>query len=357
VSYHVKKLWERGLVERTRTVPVRGVKETFFSATTPFVVRAEDAEHMTLDERIALSSWTISLINRDFLQAIEAGTIDERIDRHLTRYPLHLDESGIEDLFQVHDHAYVSTTEIHQASEERLDRPAEEGIPVSSVIASFLLPELPRAVIHGDPPSGIPDLGKLLKAQDVISSTTSILRNGWHPVQIQALIILSEREASPIEIARELGISVGVVSYHVKALLGRGQIELVRTRAVRGANQHFYRAGVPLIVMGEDADRMSHEDRLVLSCWTISRINSDFWQGIQSGTIDERPDRHLTRLPLYLDDHGLEELFALHNKVFFETKEIQRASARRLKKAANRGRAATAILASFPMPRRKVESV
>jgi hypothetical protein len=109
--------------------------------------------------------------------------------------------------------------------------------------------------------------------------------------------------------------------------------------------------------MGEDADRMSHEDRLVLSCWTVSRINSDFWQGIQSGTIDERPDRHLTRSPLYLDDRGLEELFALHNKVFFNTKEIQRESAGRLKKLGGRGRTATAILASFPMPHRKVESV
>jgi len=171
---------------------------------------------------------------------------------------------------------------------------------------------------------------------------------------MQALTILSEREASPKEIAVELGLTKaksGDVSRHVRKLMERGLVELVRTVPVRGAKEHFYKAAAPLVVMGEDAEQMSLEERLVLSSWTISCINRDFLRAVESKTIDERTDRHLTRFPLVLDEPAIRDLFAEHNRVYYRTKQIQEESESRQQTSGDRGRAVSAVTASFLMPK------
>jgi DNA-binding transcriptional ArsR family regulator len=63
-----------------------------------------------------------------------------------------------------------------------------------------------------------------------------------HPVRARALTALNQRVASPSELASEQGKAVGHVAYHVRVLHELGMIELVNTRQVRGATQHFYRS-------------------------------------------------------------------------------------------------------------------
>src|SRR5215207_4348673 len=83
-----------------------------------------------------------------------------------------------------------------------------------------------------------------------------IARAMSHPIRFQALTILSERVASPNEMARELGQSVGVLAYHVRVLRDLGAIELVDTRPRRGATEHFYRATVRPWFSEEDLEGM-----------------------------------------------------------------------------------------------------
>ena len=59
-----------------------------------------------------------------------------------------------------------------------------------------------------------------------------LLRAAWrHPIQIEALTILSDHVASPKEVAVELkptAAKAGYVSGHIKELERRGLVELVR---------------------------------------------------------------------------------------------------------------------------------
>ena len=71
-----------------------------------------------------------------------------------------------------------------------------------------------------------------------------LIRALGHPVRVRALEVLSERVASPSELAKELREPLGNVAYHVKILEENDAIELVRTAPVRGALEHFYRAKV-----------------------------------------------------------------------------------------------------------------
>ena len=61
-------------------------------------------------------------------------------------------------------------------------------------------------------------------------------------MRARILAILNERVASPNEIAEMIDERLPNVSYHVRALLDLGCIELVDTAQRRGAIEHYYRA-------------------------------------------------------------------------------------------------------------------
>jgi DNA-binding transcriptional ArsR family regulator len=66
-----------------------------------------------------------------------------------------------------------------------------------------------------------------------------------HPLRRQLLRLMIDADPiSPSELAAKTKVSVSSAAYHVRVLDGCGAIELVTTKQVRGALQHFYRAAV-----------------------------------------------------------------------------------------------------------------
>jgi predicted transcriptional regulator len=74
-----------------------------------------------------------------------------------------------------------------------------------------------------------------------------------HPLRARLLAEL-QQETSPKDLADRLGEPLGKVSYHIRELARLGCIEQTRTRPVRGAVEHFYRATVRLRIELEDID-------------------------------------------------------------------------------------------------------
>ena len=79
-------------------------------------------------------------------------------------------------------------------------------------------------------------------AKTASSMETTLAAIVAHPTRARAFTILTERTASPVEIAQEINKDVGHVGYHVRKLLQLNLVELVDERPVRGAVEHFYRA-------------------------------------------------------------------------------------------------------------------
>jgi DNA-binding transcriptional ArsR family regulator len=101
-----------------------------------------------------------------------------------------------------------------------------------------------------------------------------------HPVRARALTALSQRVASPSELAHEQGETVGYVAYHVRVLHELGMIELVNTRQVRGATQHFYRSTaqpyVGNVSLDLDEEGWREATALLESCFEgLMRIGSE----------------------------------------------------------------------------------
>lgn len=62
-----------------------------------------------------------------------------------------------------------------------------------------------------------------------------------HPIRLQILEALRDRIASPIELSREMDQRLGVISYHAKALVKCGCLELVHAEARRGSIESYFR--------------------------------------------------------------------------------------------------------------------
>ena len=146
------------------------------------------------------------------------------------------------------------------------------------------------------------------------------------------MAILGERVASPAEMARELKLEVTKVGYHVTALAEAGLIEEVGQRPVRGAVEHFYRAVArPITTAGDEAE-LTGEERTSFARTVWSLITANATTALEAGTLVERSDHHLTRVPLRVDEEGWSEMADAYMELYERVYEIQAGSAERLGK-------------------------
>jgi hypothetical protein len=144
-----------------------------------------------------------------------------------------------------------------------------------------------------------------------------------HPTRARAFTILTERTASPVEIAQEIGRDVGHVGYHVRKLQQLDLIELVDERPVRGAVEHFYRAIVRPYVSEEEFAQQPLEEREVFTRHTLQFHVADIARAMDARTFDARRNRALLRTPMVIDEDGFQELADLHVEMYERALDIQ----------------------------------
>jgi len=172
-----------------------------------------------------------------------------------------------------------------------------------------------------------------------------------HPLRCRCLAILADRVASPAEIARELGLEVSNVGYHVGALADAGLIEEVGQRPVRGAVEHFYRAVVRPITSTEEEEELSIDKKISFARTIWSLITANATTALQSGILVERPEHHLTRTPVRVDEAGWSEMAEAYMELYERVYEIQTASAERLgHEPDDPGISVLSVLAFFETP-------
>jgi DNA-binding transcriptional ArsR family regulator len=171
-----------------------------------------------------------------------------------------------------------------------------------------------------------------------------------HPMRARILLILNERVASPNEIAEMIEERLPNVSYHVRALLDLGCIELVDTAQRRGAIEHYYRAVVRPFFSDSDWKRIPRSGRQAISDTLLRVIWEDVSEAIEAGTFDSRPDRYLTNTPMVVDEQGWSELADIMARALQEVQKVEAQSARRLKKSEEAGVPTKVVLMQFESP-------
>ena len=171
-----------------------------------------------------------------------------------------------------------------------------------------------------------------------------------HPMRARILGILDERVASPNEIAETIDERLPNVSYHVRALLDLGCIELVDTAQRRGAIEHYYRAVVRPFFSDRDWKRLPRSGRQAISDAALQLIWEEVSAALKAGTFGSRSDRHLSHNEVVLDEEGWRAVARLLNGVVGDIEKIASSSAARLKSSGEEGVPTTVVAMQFELP-------
>lgn len=174
-----------------------------------------------------------------------------------------------------------------------------------------------------------------------------------HPIRCRALTILADREASPVEIARELSLEPSHVAYHVRLLHKDGLIELTEEVPRRGSIEHRYRA-VFSALDDEEYAALTAKERATFSRMIFSFAAADANCAFSAGSFAERPDHHISRFPMQVDEAGWTEVHSLYDHLLAELYRIKRESGDRLDETGEKGAPILAFNTFFELPANRI---
>jgi DNA-binding transcriptional ArsR family regulator len=168
-----------------------------------------------------------------------------------------------------------------------------------------------------------------------------------HPIRTRILAALEGRTASPSDLATELDVSLGVLSYHVRRLSALGFIKLVKRVPRRGAVEHYYTATTRPRITDDAWGSMPGIVKDATVSAALAQVGSFAVSAAASGGFNAA-DAHLTRSPVTVDAEGWKmlagELGAVHNRI----REIEHESKGRLAAGGrDREQEATVVLMLF----------
>jgi hypothetical protein len=151
-----------------------------------------------------------------------------------------------------------------------------------------------------------------------------------HPIRVLILEKLQTRTASPTELARETRESLGVVSYHVNALLGVDCLEQVRTQPKRGTIEHFFTARPRSFIGHQDWRKVPLSVRGGVTEEAVRTFIARVASAIEAGTIDSREETTLHWMPMMVDEQGWKDAAAILDRARRELTEVAADSRDRL---------------------------
>jgi DNA-binding transcriptional ArsR family regulator len=174
-----------------------------------------------------------------------------------------------------------------------------------------------------------------------------------HPLRLQILRLLEEKDGSPVEIATTLGLPVNRVSYHMRQLARFGLIKLVKRTPRRGAVEHHYRLQARPRISDKAWGEAPEIVKQAMAGAAVEQILAHVHSNAATGGFD-RSDAHLSRSDVTLDERGWTEVGQELLKTLKRIDEIHASSADRLKKSNHdghvRGTVVMALLETLSAP-------
>jgi DNA-binding transcriptional ArsR family regulator len=154
-----------------------------------------------------------------------------------------------------------------------------------------------------------------------------------HPLRQRILERLSVGgdEVTPTQLARLLDAPLPNVAYHVRILHQLDCIELVRTRQVRGALEHYYRATAHPWFDAEQWAQLPASFRRQMLARTLRDIVCDASDAGIAGGFDH-PDAQVRRTIVMLDKQGWQDVAAVLEQTLSSVQQIHDESAVRAAK-------------------------
>ncbi len=152
-----------------------------------------------------------------------------------------------------------------------------------------------------------------------------------HPTRAHALTVLSQRPASPSDLAAELGVPTRHVAYHVKRLEELGCVELAESKQAGGGRvvEHIYRATRRSYFDADAWEQLNDQQKRGVVTTYLRLASEDLDEAMVTGTIHEPDDNHISRTVMSVDREGWQELISVLDNAVGEVLEVQERIAER----------------------------
>lgn len=181
-----------------------------------------------------------------------------------------------------------------------------------------------------------------------------------HPLRVRILEVLNEGPRSPSQFVEEGLIPKGLfdnyqqalslASYHFRELEKDGCLEVIESIPRRGAVEHVYRGLARAYFNDAEFEGMPFPTRCRLSRISLQGLIARADQAIADGTFDARTDRHLTWMPMQLDERGWKETISTLAATFAELTQIRHDARDRLAGSGEAVIPATVAMLGFESP-------
>jgi hypothetical protein len=263
-------------------------------------------------------------------EAVEAGTFDQEIDRHISWDTVALDRTAWTELTGHLDLVLGSLAEQEIEASGRLSGSGGERLPATVGLAAFRSPDYPTAKLPGAEKKGPVDVGRPEPQYVLGPKLAKALSNRW---RCKILMEVSIRPLSPSQFVEEIGGSMTHVSRCFRDLAKWGYLEVFEERngGRRGGGvERIYRSTrrpyfdsdtwgtLPLIIREE------------MSEWFLRTYFDRVSESIEAGTFDADLDRHLSWKPLVIDRKAWGEIGARLDEVLDWLPDLERESRQRM---------------------------
>ncbi|MGH2868442.1 MAG: ArsR/SmtB family transcription factor [Solirubrobacteraceae bacterium] len=150
-----------------------------------------------------------------------------------------------------------------------------------------------------------------------------------HPLRTRVLSALEDRTASPSQLAVELDVPLGVLSYHVRRLTALGFLRLVKRVPRRGAVEHYYTAIVRPPVTDQAWGATPSVVKQAMLGASLDQVGTMVTDAAAAGGFDA-PESRISRIRVSVDEQGWREMAQELAESEKRIEAIERKSRRRL---------------------------
>jgi DNA-binding transcriptional ArsR family regulator len=170
-----------------------------------------------------------------------------------------------------------------------------------------------------------------------------------HPIRVRILGILESRSATPRELAAEIGLPLENVSYHVRTLKNFGFIKLERTRQVRGAIEHHYRAVARPRITATAWEKMPDLVKHAMTSANLGQLSDLVNRAAAQGKFS-RAEAHVSRTACVLDEQAFGEASALLSETLERIGDLAREAGERIAAGVSDPLPSAALVMLFDQP-------
>lgn len=181
-----------------------------------------------------------------------------------------------------------------------------------------------------------------------------------HPLRVRILEVLNEGPRSPSQFVEEGLIpkqsyttyqkALSLASYHFRELEKEGCLEVIESIPRRGAVEHVYRGLARVFIDDAEFEQMDRSTRRDLSRISLQGMIARADRAIAEDTFDARADRHLTWMPMQLDERAWKEVIATLAATFADLTQIRHDARDRIAASGEQVIPATVAMLGFESP-------